>query len=104
MKGKIEEYERLDYDTLGNIVVIELIEEENEIVDQKKEKLDMMEDDISTTTSLTLFTRIQSMGATPNRGGNLPRQHVTHINRLGPSQTYYESIDFRPKRRPYPIK
>ena len=52
-KGKFEEDERLIYDTLGNIVVIDLIEKENEI----KENLYMMEDDISTTTSLTLFTR-----------------------------------------------
>ena len=29
-KGKIEEDERLIYDTLGNIVVIELIEDDNE--------------------------------------------------------------------------
>ena len=64
----------------------------------------MMEDDISTVASPTPFTRSQPMGATPNRGGNLPRPHVTHINRPGPSQTYDKSIDLRPKGRPYPIE
>ena len=49
-------------------MVIELIEEENKIIDQQKEKLDMMEDDISIAASPTPFTRSQPMGATPNRG------------------------------------
>ena len=67
-KGKIEKGEKLAYDKLGNIVVIELIEEENEIIVKQKENLDMMEDDISTATSPTPFTRSQPLGATHNRG------------------------------------
>ena len=103
-QGKIEEDERLAYDTLGNTVVIESIEEEKEIINQQKENLEKTEDDISTIASPTPFTRSQPMGATPNRGGNLPKPQVTHINRPGPSQTYDESIDFIPKGRPYPIE
>ena len=64
----------------------------------------MMEDDISTTISWTPFTRNQPMGATHHRGGNLPRPQVSNINRLGPSHSYDESIDFRPKGRFYPIE
>ena len=96
-KGKIEEDERLIYDTLGNIVVIDLIEKENRI----KEKLDRMEDDINTATSLTPFTRNQPMGAIHHRGGNLPKPQVSSINRPGPSHSYDEYIDFRPKGRAY---
>ena len=44
------------------------------------------------------------MATTQNRGGNLPRPQVTHVNRPGPSQTYDESIDFRPKGRSYAIE
>ena len=44
------------------------------------------------------------MEARHNRGGNLPRPQVNYVNRPGPSQSYDESIDFRPKGRPYPIE
>ena len=64
----------------------------------------MMEDDISTTTSLTPFTRNQPMEATHYRGGNLPRPQVSNINKLGRSHSYDESIDFRPKGRPHLIE
>ena len=73
--------------------MIDLIEKENEI----KQKIDMMEDDISTATSPTPFTRNQPMGATHHRGGNLPTPQVSNINKPGPSHSYDESIDFRPK-------
>ena len=54
-KGEIEE-ERLIYDNLGNIVVIELIEDENETIESDND-LEMMHDEVSTTTSPTPFTR-----------------------------------------------
>ena len=73
--------------------MIDLIEKENEI----KEKIDMMEDDISTATSPTPFTRNQPMGATHHRGGNLPTPQVSNINKHGPSHSYDDSIYFRPK-------
>ena len=44
------------------------------------------------------------MRATHNKGGNFPRPQVSHINRPGPSQTYDEFIDFRPKEIPYQIE
>ena len=44
-KGKIEEDERLIYDNLGNIVVIELIEEDNETIESDND-LEMMEDEV----------------------------------------------------------
>ena len=48
-KGKIEEDERLIYDTLGNIVVIELIEDDNETIESDKE-LEMMDDEVSSAS------------------------------------------------------
>ena len=68
-KGRIEEDERLIYDTLGNIVVIELIEDDNETIESDKE-LDMMDDEISRAASPTPCTRSQPMEARHNRGGN----------------------------------
>ena len=44
-KGKIEEDERLIYDILGNIVVIELIEDDNETIESDND-LEMMEDEV----------------------------------------------------------
>ena len=64
----------------------------------------MMEDDISTIASLRPFTRSQPMSATHNKGRNFPRPQASHINRPGSSQTYDESIDFRPKGIPYSIE
>ena len=55
-KGNIEEDERIIYDTLGNIVVIELIENEDEPIDLDKE-LEMMDDEVSSVASPTPFTR-----------------------------------------------
>ena len=63
----------------------------------------MMEDDISTATSPTPFTKNQPMGATHHRGENLPRPQVSNINRHGLSHSYEESIGFRPKGLPYSI-
>ena len=39
-----------------------------------------------------------------NRGGNLPRPQENYEDKPRPSQSYDESIDFRPKGRPYPIE
>ena len=102
-KGKIEEDKRLIYDTLGNIVVIELIEDDNETIESDKE-LEMMDDEVSSAASSTPFTRSQPMEARHNRGGNSLRPQVNYANRPGPSQLYEKSIDFRPKGRPYPIE
>ena len=102
-KGKIEEDERLIYDNLGNIVVIELIEEDNETIESDND-LEMMEDEVSTATSPTPFTRTQPMGLRQDRGGNLSRPQPHYENRPRPNQSYDESIDYRPKGRPYPIK
>ena len=44
------------------------------------------------------------MEARHNRGGNLPKPQVNYVNRPGPSQSYDESINYRPKGRPYPIE
>ena len=63
----------------------------------------MMDDEVSSAASPTPFTRSQPMDARHNRGGNLPRPQVNYVSRPGPSQSYDESIDFRPKGRPYPI-
>ena len=71
-KGKIEEDERLIYDNLGNILVIELIEADNETIESDND-LEMMEDEVSTATSPTPFTRTQPMGVRQDRGGNLSR-------------------------------
>ena len=101
-KGKIEEDEILIYDTLGNIVVIELIEDDNETIES--DKLDMMDDEVSSAASPTPFTRSQPTEARHNRGGNLPRTQVNYVNRPRPSQSYEKSIDFRRKGRPYPIE
>ena len=92
-KGKIEEDERLIYDTLGNIVVIELIEDDNETIELDKE-LEMMDDEVSSAASPTPFTRSQPMEARHNRGGNLPRLQVNYVNKLGPSHSYDESINY----------
>ena len=78
-KGKIEEDERLIYDILGNIVVIELIEDNNETIESDND-LEMMEDEVSTTTSLTPFTRSQPMDARHNRR-NLPRPQANYENK-----------------------
>ena len=50
------------------------------------------------------YTISQSMGYVQNRGGNLPRPQVTQVNKPGSSHVYDESIDSRPKGRPYPIE
>ena len=102
-KGKIEEDERLIYNNLGNIVVIKLIEEDNEPIKSNND-LEMMEDEVSTATSPTSFTRTQPMGLRQDRGGNLSRPQAHYENRPKPNQSYDESIDFRPKGRPYPIE
>ena len=65
-KRKIEEDERLIYDNLGNIVVIELIKEDNETIESDND-LEMMEDEVSTATSPTPFTRTQPMGLRQDR-------------------------------------
>ena len=102
-KGKIEEDERLIYDILGNIVVIELIEDNNETIESDND-LEMMEDEVSSATSPTPFARSQPMEVRHNRGRNLPTPQAHYENRSRPSQSYDESIDFRPKGRPYPIE
>ena len=102
-KGKIEEDERLKYDNLGNIVVIELIEEDNETIESYND-LEMMEDEGSTATSPTPFTRTQPMGLRQYRRGNLSRPQAHYENRPQPNQSYDEYIDYRPKGRPYPIE
>ena len=66
-KGKIEEDERLIYDNLGNIVVIELIEDDNETIGSYDD-LEMTEDEVSSATSPTPFTRTQPMGVRQDRG------------------------------------
>ena len=63
-----------------------------------------MDDKVSSAASPTLFTRSQPLEARHNRGGNLPRLQVNYVNRLGPSHSYDESIDYRPKGRLYPIE
>ena len=102
-KGEIEEEERLIYDNLRNIVVIELVEDDNETIESDND-LEMMDDEVSTATSPTPFTRTQPMGIRQDRGGNLPRPQAYYENKPKPSQSCDESIDFRPKGRPYPIK
>ena len=64
----------------------------------------MMEDEVSTSTSPTPFTRTQPMGVRQDRGGNLSRPQAHYENIPRPNQSYDESIDFRPKERPYPIE
>ena len=100
-KGNIEVNKRLIYDILGNIVVIELIEDDNETIESDND-LEMMEDEISTATSPTPFARSQPMDKRHNSGGNLPIPQAHYENR--PSQSYDESIYFRPKGRPYLIE
>ena len=100
-KGKIEEDERLIYNILGNIVVIELIEDDNETIESDN-GLEMMEDEVSSATSPTPFARSQPKEVRQNRGGNLTRPQAHYENR--PNQSYYKSIDYRPKGRPYPIE
>ena len=78
-KGKIEEDERLIYDNLGNIVVIELKEEDNETIKSDND-LEMMEDEVSTATYPTPFTRTQPMGLRRDRGGNLSRPQAHYEN------------------------
>ena len=39
-----------------------------------------------------------------NRGGKLPRPQAHYENRPRPNQSYDESIDYKPKGRPYPIE
>ena len=102
-KGKIEEDERLIYDNLGNIVVIELIEDDNETIELNND-LEMMEDEVSIVTSPKPFTRTQPMRVRQDRGGNLSRPQAHYENILKPNQSYDESIDYRPKGRSYPIK
>ena len=63
-----------------------------------------MEDEISTATSPTPFTRTQPMGIRQDKGGNLSRLQIHYDNRPKPNQSYDESIDYRPKGRPYPIE
>ena len=102
-KGKIEEDERLIYDNLRNIVVIELIEEDNETIESDND-IEMMDDEGSTVTSPTPFTRTQPMGLRQDRGGNLSRPQAHYEKRPKPNQSYDESIDYRAKGRPYPIE
>ena len=102
-KGKIKEDERLIYDILGNIAVMELIEDDNETTESDND-LEMMEDEVSTATSPTPFTRSQPMDVRHNKGGNLPRPQENYEDKPRLSQSYDESIDFRPKERPYPIE
>ena len=64
----------------------------------------MMDDEVSTATSPTPFTKTQPMGIRQDRGGNLPRPQVYYENKPKPNQSYDESIDYRPKGRPYPIE
>ena len=85
-KGKIEEDERLIYDNLGNIVVMELIEEDNKTIKSDND-LEMIEDEVSTTTSHTPFTRTQPMGLRQDRGRNLSRPQVHYENRTKPNQS-----------------
>ena len=59
-KGEIKEEERLIYDNLGNIVVIELVEDDNETIELDND-LEMMDDEVSTATSPSPFTRTQPM-------------------------------------------
>ena len=63
-----------------------------------------MDDEVSTATSPTPFTRTQPMGIRQDRGGNLPRSQVYYENKPKPNQSYDESIDYRPKGRPCPIE
>ena len=102
-KGEIEEEERLIYDNLGNIVVIELVEDDNKTIESDND-LEMMDDEVSTVTSPSPFIRTQPMGIRQDRGGNLPRPQAYYENKPKPSQSYDESIDFRPKGRLYPIE
>ena len=102
-KGNMEEDERLIYDNLINIVVIELIEEDNETIESDND-LEMMEDEVSTATSPIPFTRTQPMGLRQDRRGNLSKPQAHYENRTKPNQSYDESIDYRPKGRPYPIE
>ena len=92
-KGKKKEDERLIYDDLGNIVVIEIIEDGNETIKSNND-LEMIEDEVSTTTSPTPFTRTQPMGVKQDRGGNLPRPQVYYENIPKPNQSYDESIGY----------
>ena len=102
-KGEIEEEVRLIYDNLGNIVVIELVEDDNKTIESDND-LKMMNDEVSTVTSPSPFIRTQPMGIRQDRGGNLPRPQAYYENKPKPSQSYDESIAFRPKGRPYPIE
>ena len=91
------------YDILGNIAVIELIEDDNETIKSDND-LEMMEDEVSTATSPIPFARSQPMEVRHNRVGNLPRPQANYEDKPRLSQSYDESIDFRPKGRPYPIE
>ena len=44
------------------------------------------------------------MGLRQDRGGNLSKPQAHYENRPKPNQSYDESIDYRPKGRPYPIE
>ena len=99
----IEDDERLIYDNFGNIVVIELIDDYNETIESDND-LDMMEDEVSTATSPTSFTRTQPRGVRQDREGNLSKPQAHYENIPKPNQSYDESIDYRPKGRPYPIE
>ena len=66
--------------------------------------LEMMENEVSSATSPTQFAKSQPMEVRHNRGGNLPRPQAYYENRPRPNQSYDESIDYRLKRRPYPIE
>ena len=84
-------------------MVIELIEDDNKTIESDKE-LEMMDGEVSSATSPTPFTRSHRMEVRHNKGGNLLRPQVSYVNKLGPNQSYDESIDYRPKGRPYPIE
>ena len=84
-------------------MVIELVEDDNETIESDND-LEMMDDEVSTATSPSPFTRTQPMGIRQDRGGNLHRPQAYYENKPKPSQSYDESIDFKPKGRPYPIE
>ena len=84
-KGKIEEDKRLIYDNLGNIVVIELIEEDNETIESDND-LEMMEDEVNIATSPTPFTRTRPMRLRQDIGGNLSRPRAYYENIPKPNQ------------------
>ena len=84
-------------------MVIELVEADNETIKSDND-LEMMDDEVSTATSPSPFTKTQPMGIRQDRGGNLPRPQAYYEIKPKPSQSYDESIDFKPKGRPYPIE